>query len=56
MKVVEGICERLKSLADHVVDLSVITRKMVLEIWEEYIWTVCHNRVFPITDALNVKN
>ena len=32
MKVVEGICERLKSLAADVVALSVITRKMVLEI------------------------
>jgi hypothetical protein len=32
MKVVEGICVRLKSLADHVADFSAIIRKMVLEI------------------------
>jgi len=56
MKVVEGICELSKSLADHVEVLSVIIRKMGQETWEECTETACHSQKYLFIDALNVKS
>lgn len=56
MKVVEGICERLKLLADRVDDLLAIIRRMGQGILEECIWIVCHKQNYLLIDALNVKS